>query len=213
VESTGNRPRRHAPATLRNRGPILEVLARVAPRAGMLLEIASGTGEHAAFIAPRLAGDLFWQPSESCAEALADIDANTAEASTSRIRPAIVVDATAAEWPVRSADAVFCANMIHIAPWEAAEGLFAGAARILIERAPLILYGPFRRNGAHTAPSNAAFDEDLRARDPRWGVRCLDTEVMVLAERSGFALYEIVAMPANNLIVMFRRGAPGAFAR
>jgi hypothetical protein len=196
---------RHAPATLRNREPILEVLKRVLPMAGVLLEVASGTGEHAAFIAGRLPGGLFWQPSEASAGALADIDAHTDGVEISRVHPAILLDASRAEWPIRSAKAVFCCNMIHIAPWNAAEGLFAGSSRILADAAPLVLYGPFKRHGMHTAPSNQSFDDELRARNPDWGVRCLETEIMPLAEKSGFALDEVVAMPANNLTVIFRR--------
>ena len=200
-------PRRHAPATLRNREPILAVLQRVLPATGLVLEVASGSGEHAAFIAPRLAAGLDWQPTEAAAAALAGIDTHAADAACPRIRPAIVLDAGAAEWPVSRADAVFCCNMIHIAPWAAAEGLFARAACILPPGAPLILYGPFKRHGSHTAPSNAAFDAGLRADEPAWGVRCLDSEVVPLAEGLGFTLDEVVAMPANNLIAVFRRGA------
>jgi hypothetical protein len=198
---------RHAPATLRNREPILEVLTRTLPKTGMLLEIASGTGEHAAFIAPRLSAGLAWQPTEASVEALADIDIHTSGVRSSCVRPAIVLNAADTTWPILSADAVFCCNMIHIAPWRAAEGLFAGSSRILADAAPLILYGPFKRHGMHTAPSNQSFDDGLRARDPAWGVRCLDTDVMPLAEQSGFTVDEIVAMPANNLTVIFRRCA------
>ena len=197
---------RHAPATLRNREPILEVLKRTLPKAGLLLEVASGTGEHAAFIAPRLPEGLVWQPSEASVEALVDIDAHTS-GMRSCVRPAIVLNAADTTWPILSADAAFCCNMIHIAPWRAAEGLFAGSSRILGDAAPLILYGPFRRQGIHIAPSNQSFDDGLRARDPGWGVRCLDTDVMPLAEQSGFAVDEIVSMPANNLTVVFRRRA------
>ena len=199
-------PLRHAPATLRNREPILEVLTRTLPKAGMVLEVASGTGEHAAFIASRLAEGLVWQPSEASVDALADIDAHTSGVRAC-VRPAIVLNAADTTWPILSADAVFCCNMIHIAPWRAAEGLFAGSSRVLADAAPLILYGPFKRHGVHTAPSNQSFDDGLCARDPGWGVRCLDTDVIPLAERSGFAVDEIVAMPANNLTVVFRRRA------
>lgn len=199
---------RHAPATLRNREPILAVLQRVLPDNGLLLEVASGTGEHAAFMSPRLPPGLQWQPSEARAEALADIDGHAREAGCSRVRPAIVLDVCGAEWPLTAADAVFCCNMIHIAPWSAAEGLFAGAARILPRGAPLILYGPFKRQGRHTAPSNETFDAGLRAQESRWGVRCLDTEVTPLSERLGFERDEVVAVPANNLIVLFRRVTP-----
>ena len=205
MQYRSNGSRRHAPATLRNREPILAVLQRQLPAAGLILEVASGSGEHAAFIAPRLPSGLEWQPTEAHADALADIDACSLEAHCSRIRPAIVLNTCAADWPIASAAAVFCANMIHIAPWAAAEGLFRGSARILTDNAPFILYGPFKRDCADTAPSNRTFDEDLRARDPFWGVRCLDTEVVPLAEASGFALHEVVTMPANNLTVIFRR--------
>jgi len=196
---------RHSPATLRNREPISAVLTRLLPAKGTLLEIASGNGEHAAFIAPRLSCGLVWQPSEANADALADIDAQASDAGCSNIRPAILLNVCDADWPIESAEAVFCCNMIHIAAWKAVEGLFAGSSRILAKSAPLILYGPFKRNGRHTAPSNQSFDQDLRARNPGWGVRCLDTEVVPLAAESGFALDEVVAMPANNLIVIFRR--------
>jgi SAM-dependent methyltransferase len=203
VSDMDNVPPRHAPATSRNREPILAVLKRVLPKTGLLLEVASGTGEHATFIAPRLAEGLLWQPSDANAEALADIDAHTRGARN--ILPAILLNAADTHWQIRSADAAFCCNMIHIAPWAAAEGLFAGASRILADSARLILYGPFKRHGVHTAPSNQSFDDDLRARNASWGVRCLDTEVMPLAERSGLVLEEIIAMPANNLTVVFRR--------
>jgi hypothetical protein len=205
MASRSERLLRHAPATLRNREPILAVLKRVLPGAGLLLEIASGSGEHAAFITPRLPGGWEWQPSETSADALADIDAYASDAGCSRIRPAIVLDTCEPDWPVQSAGAILCCNMIHIAPWEAAEGLFAGSSRILVNATPLILYGPFKRNGVHTAPSNQTFDDGLRARDPRWGVRCLETEVVPLADKSGFLLEHVVAMPANNLTVIFRR--------
>lgn len=200
-----NPKRAHAPATLRNREPILAVLRRVLPQRGLLLEIASGTGEHAAFMTPQLGPALIWQPSDHRAEALADIDGNTGDTHCPRIRPAIQLDVCAAVWPVERADAMYCANMIHIAPWAAAEGLFAGAAHVLAAGAPLILYGPFKRHSSHTAPSNERFDAALRAQDPRWGVRCLDAEVQPLAEGNGFVLEEIIAMPANNLTVIFRR--------
>lgn len=204
-------PRRHAPATLRNREAILAMLRDVLPpsllrEGGLLLEIASGSGEHAAFMAPQLA-PLVWQPSDYEAEALPSIDAHAADSGATNIRPALRIDVTAADWPLAKADALLCCNMIHIAPWAAAEGLVAGAARLLDGHdAPFILYGPFKRNGQHTAPSNAAFDDSLKARDPDWGVRCLDGEVAPLAARHGFTRMDVVPMPANNLTVVFRRG-------
>jgi hypothetical protein len=200
-----NEALRHAPATARNREPILGVLQRVLPSRGVLLEIASGTGEHAAFMTPLLPETMQWQPSDADPDALATIDAHAAASGCARIRPAILLDVSLRGWPVDGADALLCCNMIHIAPWNAAEGLFVGAERVLPSGAPLILYGPFKRHGAHTAPSNENFDTALRLKDPRYGVRCLDTQVMPLAERRGFALEEIVQMPANNLTVIWRR--------
>ncbi|MEK9971577.1 MAG: DUF938 domain-containing protein [Ferrovibrio sp.] len=200
-------PRRHMPATLRNREAILAVLRDgVLPKSGMLLEIASGSGEHAAFMAPQLT-PLLWQPSDFDAENLPSIDAHAGDSGAANIRPAVRIDVTQQPWPVPdNIAALLCCNMIHIAPWAAAEGLFAGAAAIMpVPGAPLVLYGPFRRNSEHTAPSNAAFDDSLKARDPRWGVRCLDTEVVPLAAQNGFVLDRIVEMPANNLTVIFRK--------
>lgn len=194
---------RHAPATLRNRDAILSVLAPLLPASGLLLEIASGTGEHAAFMARHLPPGLIWQPTDAAPDALADIDRHTAGIPS--VRPAIPLDTTRLPWPVVRADAVLCCNMIHIAPWAAALGLLSGAASVLPNGAPLVLYGPFRRDGLHTAPSNAAFDESLRTRDARWGVRCLDSEVLPAARAAGFERDAVHAMPANNLTVVLRR--------
>jgi len=196
-------PRRFAPATARNRDPILEVLRGVLPPGGLVLEIASGSGEHAVHFAAALPG-LTFQPSDPDAAARASIDAWVAETGLAGIRPALALDAGAPGWPVERADAVLCINMIHISPWSATEGLLRGAAAILPAGAPLVLYGPYRRGGAHTAPSNAAFDADLRARNPEWGVRDLE-EVAGLAAREGFGPPAVTAMPANNLVVVFRR--------
>lgn len=200
----------HAPATLRNRAPILAVLRQALPASGLLLEVASGTGEHAAWMAPQLPAGLAWQPSEGDPAALPGIDARTAPlrrdgAPGVRLRPALLLDVTSSDWPVAAADALFCCNMLHIAPWAAAEGLLAGAARLLPPGAPLILYGPFKRRGEHTAPSNAAFDAALRAQDPRWGVRCLEGEVAPLAAAQGFGAPDIHDLPANNLALVLRR--------
>jgi hypothetical protein len=201
-----NDPRRHAPATLRNREPILAELRRLLPSAGLVLEVASGTGEHAAFMVPHLPPGLIWQPTDFDAGNLAGIDAHAADSGCARIRPALRLDAAAADWPVAAADAIYCCNMIHIAPWAAAQGLFAGARRILAAGAPLILYGPFKRDGWHIAASNARFDAGLKAENPAWGVRCLDSEVVPLATRHGFRLDEAVALPSNNMVVLFRHG-------
>lgn len=198
-------PRRHAPATLRNRAPILTVLRRVLPTSGVLLEIASGTGEHAAWMAPQLAPGLAWQPSDAEAAALPGIDAHGRAAGAATVRPAILLDAAAAEWPLEAADAIFCCNLVHIAPWAATLGLLAGAARLPPPEAPLVLYGPFRRHGLHTAPSNAAFDASLQAQNPAWRVRCIDSELVPRAAAHGLALDEVVELPANNFALVWRR--------
>jgi SAM-dependent methyltransferase len=201
--------RRYAPAAARNRGPILDALRGRLPASGLLLEVASGSGEHAVHLAAAFPA-LTIQPSDPDPEARASIAAWAAETGLPNIRPPLALDAAAA-WPAARADAVLCVNMIHIAPWQACEGLVRGAARILPPGGPLVLYGPFRRGGAHTAPSNAAFDESLRAQDPRWGVRDLEA-VAALAAAEGFAAPEVVPMPANNLTLVFRRldGPPPA---
>jgi SAM-dependent methyltransferase len=198
-------PRRHAPATLRNREPILAVLQDVLPPAGLLLEIASGSGEHAAFMARHLPATLVWQPTDADATALAGIDAHAAASAASNLRPALHLDVTNTTWPVESADAVFAANLVHIASWPVAEGLFAGAGRLLRSGGLLILYGPFKRHRQHTAASNEAFDRTLRAQRPGWGVRCLDTDLDPLAQKHGLARVRVVQMPANNLTVIWRR--------
>lgn len=195
--------RSSAPAALRNRDPILAVLRDVLPPAGLLLEIASGSGEHALHWARHLPGWTI-QPSDTDAAARASIDAWAAEAPPGRVRPALALDAAAAEWPVDRADAVLCINMIHIAPRAATPGLLRGAAACLAPGAPLILYGPFRRAGQGLEPSNAEFDASLKQRNPEWGLRQLE-EVAAEAARAGFGPARSVAMPANNLTVIFRR--------
>ena len=197
-------PRRYAPATARNRGPILDVLRGALPAQGLVLEVASGTGEHIVHLAAALAPGLVWQPTDLDAEARASIDAWVAAAGLANVRPAIRLDAASCGWPVTRADAVLAINMIHIAPWAAAVGLVRGAARILAPGGLLYLYGPFRRQGRHTAPSNAAFDESLRRQDAAWGVRDLEP-VAALASGAGFGEPEVVEMPANNLSLLFRR--------
>ncbi len=203
----GEDARRHAPATLRNRDAILAAIAPLLPAEGLLLEVASGSGEHAAYMAPRLPPGLIWQPSDADPQALAGIDAHAQASGAANLRPALWLDVLARPWPLPRADALLCCNMIHIAPWTAAEALFAGAAALLPAGAPLLLYGPYRRDGLPTAPSNEAFDRSLRQQDPRWGLRALDGEVVPLAAAQGFGLEEVVAMPANNLTVLFRRAA------
>jgi SAM-dependent methyltransferase len=196
-------PRRYAPATQRNRDAILAVLARQLPARGLVLELASGSGEHIVHFAAALPG-LVFQPSDPDAAARASIDGWAAAAGCGNLRPAIAIDAAAPRWPIEAADAVLCINMIHIAPWAAAEGLVRGAARILAPGGLLYLYGPYRREGRHTAASNAAFDRELRASNPAWGVRDLEA-VAALAASAGFSPPLVETMPANNLSLSFRR--------
>jgi SAM-dependent methyltransferase len=193
-------PRRFAPAAARNRDPILDVLRRVLPARGLVLEIASGTGEHAAHFARALPA-LEFQPSDRDDAMFASIAAHATGAAN--VRPPVLIDVTAPQWPLARADAILCINMIHISPWRATEGLMAGAQRILPADGLLFLYGPYKVGGRHTADSNAAFDASLRAQDPDWGVRDLG-DVTALAARHGFAFDDTVAMPANNLSVLFR---------
>lgn len=195
--------RREAPAAARNRQPILDVLQPRLPAKGLVLEIASGTGEHVVHYAAARP-ELTFQPSDPDAGARASVDDWVRTLSLGNVRPALEIDVTGESWPVERADAVLCCNMIHIAPWEAAIGLVTGAARLLPPGGLLFLYGPYRRGGRHTAPSNEAFDADLRRRNPAWGVRDLET-VVDLAAAQGFSAPEIVGMPANNLSLLFNR--------
>jgi SAM-dependent methyltransferase len=197
--------RQYAPSAARNRGPIWSVLRKHLPQRGLVLEVASGSGEHIVHFAQLAGPELVFQPSDPDAQARASIDAWIAEAGLPNVRLALALDAAADTWPVRSADVVVCINMIHISPWASAVGLVAGAARVLPPGGLLYLYGPYRREGRHTAPSNEAFDRDfLRARNPEWGVRDLEA-VAALAAEAGFAPPLIEEMPANNLSVMFQR--------
>ncbi len=198
-------PRLYLPHIVRNRDPIFEVLRRVLPARGLVLELASGSGEQAVYFAQRLPA-LRWQPSDIEPRSLASIAAHQADANLANLLPPLLLDATAEPWPVERADALVCINMIHIAPWRVSEGLMAGARRTLAPGGVIYLYGPYKIDGRHTAPSNAEFDQSLRARNPEWGIRDL-ADVTDLAARHGFALAETVPMPANNLSVVFRSGA------
>lgn len=195
--------RRSAPATLRNRGPILDVLGPLLPERGLVLEIASGTGEHVVHFARHLPA-LRWQPSDPSPDARASIAAWAAAEGAGNVLPPLALDAASQPWPIAHADAVMCINMIHISPWAATEGLMRGAARVLSAGQPLYLYGPYRRPGRVLEPGNAAFDADLRRRDSRWGLRDLDA-VAACGEAQGLTLERIVEMPANNLSVILRK--------
>lgn len=196
----------HAPATLRNRGPILSVLEEVLPHKGMLLEIGAGTGEHAVYFATALP-ELRWQPTDPDADALASIALHAADAGLPNLQRPFRLDVRIQPWPgieEATVDAVLAINVIHIAPWETCLGLVQGAARVLKPEGALILYGPFKRDGRHTAASNALFDLQLQDMNPAYGVRDL-TEVAGIAADAGLPLERQVAMPANNLTVVFRK--------
>jgi len=194
--------RRSAPAALRNREPIAEVLAEWLPERGDVLEIASGTGEHAAYFAERFP-DLEWQPSDLHPDALRSIMGWREETGLPNLREPVRLDASSADWPIARADAVLSINMVHISPWASAQGLIAGAARLLSTDAPLILYGPWLKEDIPTAESNLAFDADLKRRDPQWGLRRV--EDFAEAARQSFDLVETRPMPANNLMLLLRR--------
>ena len=193
--------KQQAPAAGRNREPIREVLARELPATGVVLELSSGTGEHAVHMAGAFP-NITWQPSDLDSVALASIAAWRDEAGLPNLRAPIQLDATSLDWP--AADAIVCINMIHIAPWEAALGLFAGAGRTLADDGLLYLYGPYRFDGVFSSESNAEFDRSLRARDVRWGVRDV-RELTVAAGACGLSLRGVVAMPANNHSLLFRK--------
>lgn len=187
----------------RNKAPVLAVLQRILPSSGTLLEVASGTGQHAAHFAQHLPGWTI-QPSDIDADNLASIQAWAREANLTNLRFPLQLDVCDADWNVAALGAIFNANMIHIAPWDVAVGLLRGAARHLLPGGFLVLYGPFRIGGQHTAPSNQAFDDSLRQRDVRFGVRDLEA-VVTLAEQQGLALQERIEMPANNQVLAFTR--------
>ena len=196
-------PRQYHPHVARNRDPILDVLKHFLPPRGLVLEIASGSGEHAAYFAEHLSA-LTWQPTDPDREALASITAHRAASAAANLLPPLHLDVTAQAWPVEHADAVMCCNMIHIAPWAACEGLIAGAQRVLPAGGLLYLYGPYKIDGRHTAPSNQDFDRYLRAQDAAWGIRDLG-DVTSLTNRHDLVLAETMPMPANNLSVIFKR--------
>lgn len=196
--------KQHAPATLRNRDPIAQVLAQELPASGTVLEVAAGTGEHAVFFAEAFPA-LTWQPTDPSPEALASIAAYRDDYPGQNLAAPLLLDASAPEsWPVTQADAIVCINMVHISPWEATLGLFAGAARVLAAgRGPLVLYGPYIEQGVETAPSNREFDASLKARNPLWGLRdavALDA----LAGQHGMTRSARHAMPANNIMLVYR---------
>lgn len=195
--------RQFAPATQRNREPILAVLREVLPAQGLVLEVASGSGEHAVHFAGAFP-NLTFQPSDPDPAALASIDAWARQSALPNLRPAVRLDAMAPRWPVTEADAILCINMIHISPWAATEGLIRQASQLLPAGAPLYLYGPYRQSDVPLAASNAVFDDSLRRRNPKWGLRELEA-IAELARAAGFGEPDVTPMPANNLSVVFRK--------
>jgi SAM-dependent methyltransferase len=191
------------PAADRNKQPILEVLSRVLPKTGVVLEIASGTGQHVAHFAAGLP-NLTWQPSDCTETHLANLQARRDHVQLPNLLPAVHLDVIVQPWPVTQSDAVYNANMIHISEWGTTLALFAGAARLLATGSPLVTYGPYAVDGQHTSESNASFDESLRARNPEWGVRDLN-EVSRVADAAGFDLAERISMPANNFTLVWTR--------
>ena len=196
-------PRHHSPAAERNQGPILETLQRLLPARGVALEIASGTGQHAAFFASALP-DWRWQPTDAEPRSLVSISAWCA--GSANVQAPIQLDVLAAHWAgvPTQADLIFCANLLHISPWPTCAALMQGAARHLARPGLLLLYGPYRVDGEPVAPGNLAFDADLRSRDPAWGLRRL-ADVVAQAELAGLHLRERVQMPANNLLLVLAR--------
>lgn len=201
----GPEAKKHAPATLRNRDAIAEVLAAILPAQGLVLEIASGSGEHIVHFARRFPM-LEWQPSDPDHDALRSINAYREEAGLTNLRPSLALDVMAACWPLTRTDAMLCINMLHIAPWSATGALMAGAGRLLAPGAPLYLYGPFIEAAVPLAESNAAFDMSLKSRDSDWGLRDV-ADVAAVADDFGLQLEARVAMPANNLSLIFRKSA------
>ena len=197
--------KQHAPATLRNRDPIAQVLARELPARGAVLEIAAGTGEHAVFFAQQFPA-LVWQPTDPSQEALASIAAYQEDYAGTNLAAPLLLDAAAPDrWPVAQADAIVCINMVHISPWEATLGLFRGAARLLSNGAPLILYGPYIEGGVETAPSNIDFDLSLKQRNPLWGLRSAEA-LDELAAQHAMRRTARHALPANNIMLVYRKG-------
>jgi hypothetical protein len=204
-ESAPAEGKRHAPATARNREAIRQVLADILPPAGLVLEVASGSGEHIVHFAQAFPA-LRWLPSDPDPIALGSITAWADEVKRDNLAPPLQIDAADPEaWPLDHADAILCINMVHISPWAATLGLLRGAARLLPSGGTLALYGPYFRQGVDTAPSNLAFDQSLRTRDPAWGLRWVH-DVGAAAASEGLMLDRTIEMPANNLSLIFRRG-------
>ncbi len=193
----------HSPAAEQNKSPIRDVLQRVLPRAGRVLEIGSGSGQHSCYFS-RAFPALNWQPSERDPQLRKVLALRVAREGSDNILAPVHVDVFDQPWPVSEVDVLLCINMLHVAPTSAVEALFDGADSALLPRSKVLLYGPFRRSGGHTAPSNAAFDADLRAQNPNWGIRDVE-HLQSAAAGNGFDLKEVCDMPANNFVLVFER--------
>jgi uncharacterized protein DUF938 len=191
------------PSAERNKGPILDVLGRVLPERGVVLEVASGTGQHVVHFAKALP-DLAWQPSDPDPELRESIALRVGEEQLENVKPPIDLDVTRFPWPLQTVAAIVCINLTHVAQWSATLALLEGAKASLPAQHVLFLYGPYRRFGRHTSKSNEQFDSDLRAHNPAWGLRDLEA-VSEAAASSGLMLAEIVEMPANNFSLIFKR--------
>jgi SAM-dependent methyltransferase len=203
--SRSQQGRWHSAPAERNTGPLIDVLRTALPERGLVLEIASGTGQHVVAFAAAFPG-LVWQPSDCDAELRRSVELRVAETGAINVRAPVELDVLRDPWPVDAADAIVCINMIHVAPWSATESLLEGASRVLPAGGRLVMYGPYMRDGTHTAPSNAAFDATLHTRDPQWGIRDIGA-VAEAALRHGVELERIVPMPANNFSLVFRTAA------
>ncbi|WP_108810703.1 DUF938 domain-containing protein [Sphingorhabdus sp. Alg231-15] len=202
-DQAGPEDEKHAPATLRNRDAIVSVLQGVLPKDGTVLEIASGTGEHAVYFGEKFP-NLTWQPSDPDPDGCRSIAAWTKRAGVGNVLPPLQLDALVSEWDIEKPAAILCINMIHIAPWEASIGLFDKAAKLLKSGGIFFLYGPYFRGDAPTAQGNLDFDRSLKSRDLRWGIREVD-DMDALATKNGFTRTDLVEMPANNLSLIYRR--------
>lgn len=195
-------PRRHSPAAERNAAPILAQLRRILPDQGLVLEVAAGTGQHAVGFAAALP-QLQWQPTDPSLTSIASINAWRSEAGCANLLAPLSLD-TRGTWPVSSASAIVCINMVHIAPWNATTALFSGAARVLEPGGPLVIYGPFQVDGQHTSAGNVAFDRSLRQQDPNWGIRDV-RDLDAVAAQVGLESQARVEMPANNRLLVYRQ--------
>lgn len=204
TQSDGHHPAvEDSPAADRNKEPILTVLRPLLPPTGLVLEIASGTGQHIVHFAQAVP-NLTWQPTEPDTDRLDIIQRRLSRENLSNVNPPLLLNVFDSPWLIEQPSVIVCINMIHIAPWTATQALFQGASHFLTDEGLLFLYGPYRRFGHHTAPSNEAFDRDLQWRNPAWGLRDMEA-VTDLGQATGLELSDVVEMPSNNFSLIFRK--------